>query len=262
MAVGFRIAALAGVLAFAVGCGAQDSTEPGGAGAPDVSGKKVVAASTWEAAFAKAAGAKDISVIVPSSVTHIADYDPKPSDLSAIASADLVLYAEFEGFAGKLKEAAGSEAKLLPVNLDNSPDVVRAEVRKLAGELGTTAEAEAWLGQYDKTISEAETTLKSAWVGGKPPKVVAQAFVTYAAKLAGAELLGTYGPQPVTPAQLAELTAKNPELVLDNVHMSTGTVMPGSTAKQVKIINYPGADYDLLGVYRTNVDEIVKALRG
>lgn len=49
-----------------------------------------------------------------------------------------------------------------------------------------------------------------------------------------AEVVGTFGPQPV---------------------------LPGSSAKQVKIINYPGADLDLLGVFKTNAEEISKALK-
>ncbi|ALG09415.1 metal ABC transporter solute-binding protein, Zn/Mn family [Kibdelosporangium phytohabitans] len=263
--IGLRTAAVAGLLALTTACGAESQPAPGGAqnnGAQNsAAAKKVVAASSWEAAFAKAAGAKDISVIVPPSVAHGADYDPKPSDLSKVASADLVLYAEFEGFAGKIKDASGSSAKLHQVNLDNSPDVVRAEVRKIAEKIGTTADADTWLSTYDKEITDLQGKVKQAWVGGKPPKVVAQVFVTYAAKLAGADVLGTYGPQPVTPGQLADLTGKKPELVLDNTHMSTGQVMPGAATKQVNIINYPGGDYDLLGVYRTNADEIIKALR-
>ncbi|MET0237824.1 MAG: ABC transporter substrate-binding protein [Kibdelosporangium sp.] len=257
--IGLRAAALAGLLVLATACG----TDSGAQTAPQAgtSGKKVVAASTWEAAFAKAAGARDITVIVPSSVAHGADYDPKPSDLASVASADLVLYAEFEGFAGKLKEATGSPAKMHQVNLDNSADVVRAEIRKIAGKIGTTADADIWLGQFDRTITDLRGQVKQAWAGGRPPKVAAQVFVTYAADLAGAEVVGTYGPQPVTPGQLSELVARKPDLVLDNTHMSTGTLMPGTAAKQVKIINYPGGDHDLLGVYRTNADEIIKALR-
>nr|WP_042193700.1 zinc ABC transporter substrate-binding protein [Kibdelosporangium sp. MJ126-NF4]CEL20859.1 hypothetical protein [Kibdelosporangium sp. MJ126-NF4]CTQ98336.1 hypothetical protein [Kibdelosporangium sp. MJ126-NF4] len=258
--IGLRAAALAGLLVLATACGTDAGSQPAQSG--QAQAKKVVAASTWEAAFAKAAGAKDISVIVPPSVAHGADYDPKPSDLSKVASADLVLYAEFEGFAGKLKDATGSAAKLHQVALDNSPDVVRAEVRKIAEKIGTTSDADAWLGQYNTAITDLETKVKGAWVDGKPPKVVSQVFVTYAAKLAGAEVRGTYGPQPVTPGQLSELVGKKPDLVLDNKHMSTGTVMPGGTAKQVTIVNYPGQDFDLLGVYRTNADEIIKALRG
>ena len=43
---------------------------------------------------------------MPTSVHHAPDYDPKPSDLTAVAEADFVLYAPFEPFAAKIKEAA------------------------------------------------------------------------------------------------------------------------------------------------------------
>ncbi|SDY50355.1 zinc transport system substrate-binding protein [Saccharopolyspora shandongensis] len=86
-------------------------------------------------------------------------------------------------------------------------------------------------------------------------------YVTYISQLAGADVVGTYGPQPVTPAQLADLSAKQPDLVLDNAHMSTGPVLPGSPAKQVSLINYPEENLDLLDVYRTDAQRIVEALR-
>ncbi|GAA2980204.1 metal ABC transporter substrate-binding protein [Actinokineospora diospyrosa] len=216
-------------------------------------GKKVVAATAWEGALAKAAGAGEVKVIVPASVVHAADYEPKPSDLVAVSEADVVLYAEFEGFAGKLKEAAGGDARVEAVVLDNKPDVVRSEVRKLAALLDTKQAAEEWIAKFDRKISELSVRSKG--------KVVSQAFVTYMAEITGLEVVGTFGPQPITPAQVADLAAKEPALVLDNAHMPTsGGVLPDTGAKQVEIVNYPGADLDLLSVYTTNADRITAAL--
>ena len=255
-----KLVVLGAVLALtACGGGAQTAAPNATPDAP--AGKKVVAATAWEAALAKAAGATDVKVVVPATVAHAADYDPKPSDLAAVATADLVLYAEFEGFAAKLKEAAGGSAKVEAVKLENAPEVVRAEVTRLAGLLGTTPAAEEWLKKFDSTLTEVKTQVSGSFPGGKAPKVVSQAFVAYMAAITGAEVVGTFGPQPVTPGQLAELSGKQPDLVFDNVHMSTGTVLPGSSAKQVKIVNYPGADLDLLGVFKTNAEEISKALK-
>ncbi len=247
------------LLALTAACGGDSGGDSGGSASD---GKKVVAATAWEGALAKAAGATDITVIVPASVVHAADYDPKPSDLVAVADADLVLYAEFEGFAGKLKEAAGGDAKVEAVQLDNAPDVVRSEVRRLAAVLETTEAAEKWLTEFDNTLARVKEQVTGASQDGAAPKVVSQAFVAYMATIADVELVGTYGPEPVTPAQLADLAAKQPDLVFDNVHMSTGTVLPQSSATQVKIINYPGDDLDLLSVFTTNAEEITKALQG
>ncbi|MFD4245366.1 metal ABC transporter solute-binding protein, Zn/Mn family [Streptomyces sp. NPDC058525] len=254
--------ALSAALALVTGCG-NDTPTPAADGAPPRAGKPVVVVTTtWEGAFAKAAGAEDVKVIVPQSVHHAPDYDPKPSDLAAVAKADFVLYAPFEPYAAKIKEAAGSKAKLVEVNLDNDPDKAKAEVDKLAALFGTTDAATQWKSGFDAEYGKLNKELQAAWPDGTSPSVVTQVFTAWSAKLAGATTVGTYGPEAVTPAQLAALSAKKPSLVLDNAHMSTGTVLPDAGAKQVGIVNYPGEDLDLLAVYRKAAAELKKAMGG
>ncbi|WP_233608740.1 metal ABC transporter substrate-binding protein [Nocardia stercoris] len=237
------------------GCGSSSDEHPH-------SGPRVVAASSWEAAFAKAAGASDVTVIVPASIKHAPDYDPKPSDLAEVAHADYVLYAQFEGFAGKIKDAAGSHAKLVEVNLDNAKDTMESEVRRLGDTFGTRPAADAWITGFETEYSRLSGDIKAAWQGGQPPKVVQQTFLDFAAQMSGAQVLGTYGPAPVTPGQVADLSAKNPQFVFDNEQMSTGPVLPGSAAKQIALTNYPSQDQDLLSVYRDTATKITAALRG
>lgn len=259
--------ALSAALALVTGCGnsggpGDGDAAPASSGAP-AAGKGapvVVVTTTWEGAFAKAAGAGQVKVIVPQSVHHAPDYDPKPSDLAAVATADFVLYAPFEPYAAKIKEAAGSKARLVEVNLDNDPDKVKAEVDKLSALFGTPEAATRWKTAFGTEYARLAEDVQAARPGGASPSVVTQVFTTWAAKLAGATPVGTFGPEAVTPAQLAELSAKKPSLVLDNAHMSTGTVLPDSGAKQVRIVNYPGGDLDLLPVYRNAAAELKKAL--
>ncbi|MFE7773252.1 ABC transporter substrate-binding protein [Streptomyces sp. NPDC057445] len=255
------LVALSAALLLTAGCGSdEDGDTSAKAGADSKDKPVVVVTTTWEGAFAKAAGAEDVKVIVPQSVHHAPDYDPKPSDLAAVAGADFVLYAPFEPYAAKIKEAAGSKAKLVEVNLDNDAVKVGAEVTRLGKLFGTEDSAAKWKSSFDTKYAKLSKDVKSAWPGGKSPNVVAQVFTAWSAKLAGATVVGTYGPEPVTPAQLAELSKKKPALVLDNAHMSTGTVLPDSGAKQVRIVNYPGDDLDLLPVYRDAASELKKAM--
>ncbi|MER5624373.1 zinc ABC transporter substrate-binding protein [Streptosporangium sp. NPDC002544] len=255
----FRLAALAAVAALTMAaCG---NTEDASSAAPSASpgGLKVVAASTWEAGFAKAAGATDITVIVPPGVHHAADYDPKPSDLAKVAEADVVLYAAFEGFAGKLKEAAGSKAKLIEVSLDNAPDKVKAEVRRLGGEFGTAQAAEAWTAAFDTEYTALKEKVTAA-TKGTARVIVSQAFVAWAADLAGAQPAGVFGPQPPTADQISELAGKKPQLVLDNSAMPGGDALAGVEAKRVVINDFPDQGLDLLAVYRANADALAAAL--
>ncbi|MFJ7268898.1 ABC transporter substrate-binding protein [Streptomyces sp. NPDC099050] len=256
--------ALTPALALVAGCGTEGGSGGGGgasAGGGAPSRTTVVVTTTWEGAFAKAAGARNVKVIVPQSVHHAPDYDPKPSDLAAVAGADFVLYAPFEPYAAKIKEAAGSKAELVEVNLDNDADKVKAEVTRLGALFGTQDAAAKWTAEFDAEYWRVTKDVQAAWPGGKSPSVVSQVFTAWSAKLAGASTVGTYGPEAVTPAQLAELSAKKPALVLDNAHMSTGTVLPDSGAHQVQIVNYPGNDLELLPVYR-NAGAALKAAMG
>ncbi|MEU6483574.1 zinc ABC transporter substrate-binding protein [Streptomyces sp. NPDC046887] len=254
------VLALSAAAALVSGCANDEPAAKAKGKGTGKDGPRVVVTTTWEGAFAKAAGAKDIEVIVPQSVHHAPDYDPKPSDLAAVAAADFVLYAPFEPYAEKIKEAAGSKAELVEVALDNDPAKVKAEVTRLGEKFGTGAAATAWNKGFDTEYAALGKELKTAWPGGTSPNVVSQVFTTWAAKLAGAEVVGTYGPEPVTPAQLGELSAKKPALVLENAHMSTGPVLPGSGAEQVAIANYPGDDLDLLPVYRDAAGALRKAM--
>jgi zinc transport system substrate-binding protein len=244
----------------ATACGSGKADSGGKTANKNGSAPVVVATTTWEGALAKAAGAKDVKVIVPSSVQHAPDYDPKPSDLAAVADADFVLYASFEPYAKKIKDAAGSSAKMVEVDLDNGAEKASAEVMRLGKLFGTQRAAAKWDTSFKSEYGTLQKGLRAAWPGGKAPAVVAQVFSVWSARMAGAELRGTYGPQAVTAKQLSDLEKKKPAYVLDNVHMTTGTVLPDSGAKQVEIVNYPGKDLDLMAVYKNAAETIKKAM--
>ncbi|MEU3095333.1 zinc ABC transporter substrate-binding protein [Streptomyces sp. NPDC006967] len=264
-----RIAPVPSVLALslstalvlaATACGSDKADSADTKGSKNDDAPVVVATTTWEGAFAKAAGAEDVKVIVPSSAQHAPDYDPKPSDLAAVAGADFVLYAPFEPYAAKIKEAAGSNAKLVEVGLDNDADKASAEVTRLGKLFGTEDAAAKWGTSFKSEYGTLQTDLKEAWPDGKAPAVVAQVFSVWSAKMAGAEVAGTYGPEAVTAKQLSDLAKKKPAYVFDNVHMTTGEVLPDTGAKQVEIVNYPGKDLDLLSVYKNAAGSIKKAM--
>ncbi|WP_431683071.1 metal ABC transporter solute-binding protein, Zn/Mn family [Kitasatospora sp. KL5] len=253
-----HLVALSAGLLLLTACGSTSSSADNGRPA----GPVVVATTTWEAALAKAAGATNVKVLVPAQVKHAPDYELKPSDLTAVAGADFVLYASFEPFAGRIKEAAGSKAKPVEVTLDNHRDATATEVTRLGAAFGTEQAAARWNTAFAAEYEKLARQVKAEWPAGKAPVVVTQTFTSWAADLAGVQPAGSYGPEAVTPAQLAELSAKKPQFVLENAGMSTGTVLPGSGAKQIDIVNYPGEGLDMLAVYRSAAEQLRKALSG
>lgn len=209
----------------------------------------VVASTSWAGAFATAAGARNVTLVAPASVPHAPDYDPKPSDLAKIAAADYVLYAPFDSFAPRLREAAAGHAKTVELNLENTPKTIHSEVTRLGQMFGTSARATQWLAAFDQRYAELSAQVRAA--EPRPaPNAVAQVFMAYWGEFADLPVQGTYGPEPVTAGQLAQLSALHPALVLANAHLPSNPDIAG--ARTVELINYPGADLSLLGVFEEN----------
>lgn len=258
------IAAATLILAACGSSGSESSTssdstaktsEPATTTAP-----KVVASTSWVGAVAKLAGATDITLIAPTNVQHPPDYDPKASDLAALSDADFILLAGFEGFADRMKEAAGSDAEVVTVTPDYDPAKLEPEVTKLAKMWGTTDIADKNFAEYKASYDDASTALQ-AKTKASAQTVVAQAYVAGWATFAGYEPVGTYGPEPTTPGQVADLTAMKPSLVFENSHMGGGDEIAASSgADLVPLVNFPGDDLELMPVVDTNVELITKAI--
>lgn len=252
-----RPIAVLGLLLAAWALPSPTVAQAGGAGLAAAAPGKVVASTTWVAALARAAGADDVTVIAPATLPHPPDYDPRPSDLVAVAGARFVVMAPFDGFAARLREAAGSTAQMITITPVNAPDQIHAEVGRLGEAFGTRAAAAAFLKRFDAEYERLSAELKVA-AGGRPRTAVAQTFMAPWAAFAGLELVGTYGPRPLQPAELAGLVAKAPAIVVENGHSerdgapSAGRAIAAATgAREVSVVNFP-ADPDLLSVFREN----------
>ncbi|MFN8123078.1 MAG: zinc ABC transporter substrate-binding protein [Thermoleophilia bacterium] len=226
-------------------------------------GPTVVASTGWVAAIAKLAGAGDITIIAPSSVQHPPDYEPKPSDLAAVSGADIVLLAGFEGFAKQLGEAAGGK-HTVEVATTYDPAKLEAEIIKLGKHMGTEDVARENAASV-RTRLEAVCADLRAEVPSPAPVVVAHMFVTEWAACAGLTPAGTYGPAPITPGEVKQLSGLGPRLVLENRHMagSGEAVAAASGAKMVELVNFPDdGNLDLIAVAEQDAALIADAMRG
>ncbi len=223
-------------------------------------GPKIVASTSWVGGIAKLAGADDITVIAPSNVTHPPDYEPTASDLAAVADADYILLAGFEGFADRLREAAGSEAEVIEVTTSYTPDVLHDQVHELGETFGTNDVAEQRFEEYEAGYAAAAEELQ-ATTADAPQTVVAQMFVTEWVSFAGYEVAGTYGPEPTTPEQVADLAALEPTIIFENSHMGGGAeVAEAASVDTVDLVNFPGDDLDLLPVVEQDAQLIADAV--
>lgn len=104
-----------------------------------------------------------------------------------------MLYAPFDSFAPRLREAAGRHAKTVELNLQNTPTTIHSEVTRLAQMFGTSAQATQWLVTFDQRYAELSAQVKAA-EPQPAPSAVAQVFMAYWGDFAGLPVQGTYGP--------------------------------------------------------------------
>lgn len=247
---------LAGATALALTTASGSTAQPATSAAA-ATGPSVVASTAWTGALAKAAGAGKVTLIAPVNNQHPSDYEPKPSDLRAVAGADFVVLAEYDGFAKKLRDATGSNAKVIGVVPENSPAKVRRDVRKLAGAFGTSGKANAWIKTFNATYRTLSARTKAKAAG---KTVVAHVFMAPWASFSGTRLVGTYGPGPMKPSQLLKLKRKQAKLLFENVHLPFGGGLADGSTKKASLINYPRS-LDLLTVFRKNAATIQAAAR-
>lgn len=257
-------AALALVLALLfAACGSDGGTTtpatvdgaPAPAGGDDA--PTVVASTSWVAAIARAAGAGRVTAIAPNNVQHPPDYEPKPSDLAAVADADFVVLAGFEGFAEQLRSAAGSDAQVLTIEPSYDVAKLDAQITTLAQAFGTTEAAKTNAAKLEGDLTAVSEQLKADLAGARPV-VVSHLFTAEWVAFAGLEPAGTYGPEPITASQTADLAALKPAFVFENTHMagSGAAVVDAAGAKEIDLVNFPGDDLDLVAVAQKNADAI------
>ncbi|MBZ4212032.1 MAG: metal ABC transporter substrate-binding protein [Rhodoferax sp.] len=220
----------------------------------------VLASTSWVGAFARAAGATQVSVLAPPGLVHPPDYDPRPSDLLALSRASVVLVAGYEAFLPRLREALGAKAQLLTVNTTHDPQVIRKEIDVIAAILGTQVQAHAFADAYDTAWLASAARLRQR-SGGHKPVVLAQRFMVSWVRLLGVEPAATFGPGPLSLEELRRLKSLAPTLIIDNAHAAPASALAEVTgARRVVLVNFPQGSEGLLEVLQHNTERLQAAL--
>ena len=218
------------------------------------------ASTSWVAAVAELAGASDVEFIAPNSVQHPPDYEPTASDLAAVADADFVVMAGFEGFAERLSEAAGRRRgadRDAELHAGHAQARGRQARRRVRDRRHRRRELRCVRGRLERDHDRSAGRNgrqhdRWSWPRRSSPS---------GRRLAGFEVAGTYGPAPATATEIADLADLDPTLVLDNVHMGGGAEIADNTdATLVPLANFPGDDLDLLSVVDDNAAAIADAI--
>ena len=117
---------------------------------------KVVASTSWAAAFADIAGADEVESIAPVNLRHPPEYEITVSDVQKISESDVFIYAGFERMMKTLGSKVANQGISVQVVLDNSLATVQESTLKIAQALGTEDIQKVRYAEYEKLVKDGQ----------------------------------------------------------------------------------------------------------
>jgi zinc transport system substrate-binding protein len=224
----------------------------------EVEGAPFVAATSWSAAFVRAAGADTVSVLVPAGSPDPFGYVADEAELAPVAAADFVVVDGREAVVGVITDALPTEGEIITFTLDNDPEHVKSWVLGLGERfmLGTTAQD--WADAFDEALVGWEAQLDEARPLPTPTALVDESLVTWAT-LGGVEVVGTFDGATVTADEAAALAGLDADLVLIAEETPPPADIDLGDADVVTLTNFPDESLDLMGLFEDNVETLVDA---
>ena len=198
---------------------------------------KIVASTSWTAAFADLAGLDDVTAIAPANLRHPPEYEVTVSDIQTISESDIFIFAGFERMMKTLGDSIEG-VNMVKITCDNSIETVTEMSQKIAEITGTQDECKKRVAEYVATIEEGRKKVEATGLAGA--KVFCNKNQIYLAKDLGFEIAATFGPGPATSDDIAKAKTTDFAFIIDNIHNPTGAPLAEvSTAKYIIWRNFP-----------------------
>lgn len=222
----------------------------------------IIASTSWTAAFAEAAGAKNVKVIAPFEMQHPSEYEIKPGDIPSIMNAGLIIYGGYEIMVKRLKQGLNIDDKRL-LRIDTSYDMAAIEnsVMSIARKLGTEETAVKNIDEIRTLYEDARKQLNVKELNDA--NVLVHFFQQSMINELGLNTVAVFGPAPPEARQIVELANKEVDMIIDNGHNPVGTslkeVLP--RASYLLLLNFPGENKTrtLSDVIRYNLNQILNS---
>jgi zinc transport system substrate-binding protein len=219
----------------------------------------VVATNSWTAAYAKAAGAKNIVVLAPFEMQHPSEYELRAADIPVIVHARVVVYAGYETMVKRLQSGLDlNKEVLLKIETDYSMAVIEKSVMDIAQRLGTEKIALQNLDSIRQILTEGKSQLDKS--GLNSAHVLVNFFQQSIVKEMGFEVAGVFGPAALEAGDIDKMAKKESLMIIDNEHNPVGKplerVIPGVVYRQ--LLNFPGLHHTttIQDVIRYNIMQL------
>ncbi|MCR4734152.1 MAG: ABC transporter substrate-binding protein [Treponema sp.] len=198
---------------------------------------KIIASTSWTAAFADLAGLDNVDIIAPANLRHPPEYEVTVSDIQKISDSDVFIFAGFERMMKTLGDSIEG-VNMIKITCDNSIETVLSQANKIAEIMGSQEEAGKRVAEYVAAVEKGRKAVEDAGLAGA--KVYCNKNQTYLAKDLGFEIAAVFGPGPASSDQIALAKEEDFAFIIDNIHNPTGTPLAEvSDAKYIIWRNFP-----------------------
>jgi len=222
----------------------------------DVEGAPFVAATTWSAAFVRAAGADNVSVLVPPGSADPFSYVADAAELAPVADADFVVVDGREAVVGSITDALPTDGEIITFTLDNDPEHAKAWVLGLGERFMSGNTAQDWADAFDAALVDWDAQLDAARPLPTPSAIVDESLASWAT-LGGVDVVGTFDGGAVTADEAADLAALEADLVLVAQEDPPPEATELGDGVVVALTNFPDESIDLMVLFETNVERLV-----
>ena len=219
----------------------------------------VVATNSWTAAYAKAAGAKNVVVLASFEMAHPAEYELRPSDIPVIVRARVIIFAGYETMVNRLQTGMNLNPDvLLKIETDYNMASIEKSVMDIAQRLGTEKIALQNLDSIRHLLSTGKAQFDQTGLNGTP--VLVNLFQQSIVKEMGFGLAGIFGPAALEAGDIEKMAKAGSQIVIDNEHNPVGLPLAGIKTGVVyrQLLNFPGLHHTvtLQDVIRYNIRQL------
>ncbi|MFV0306567.1 MAG: hypothetical protein ACK5OX_02350 [Desertimonas sp.] len=224
-----------------------------------VDGAPIVAATTWSAAFARAAGAEEVTVLVPPGTDDPFGYVADADELVAVTEADFVVVDGREALIDDITDALPTDGEIITFTLSNDPAEVDALVLGLAERFMVGSAGRDWSRTFNQALERWQAVLDGARPDPAPTAIVDESLSSWA-RLAGLDVVASFDGGALTDEEAATLAAHDADLVLLATESRPPDGVDLGDAEVVQLTNFPDESLDLMVLFQSNVDRLVAAM--
>lgn len=221
---------------------------------------KILASSSWTAAYVYAAGIDDVDILAPVDMIHPSEYELNLNDFKRINDADFIVYGGYEvAFKELMKNNSVNKNKFIKINTGYNLETIKASVNLIASKTNTLNAARANLDSIASAFSSARKLIEDHNLNGKP--VICHFFQKDFITETGMIPVYIFGPSPLEAYQIKEIADKNAVLIADNLHNPIADPIAEikKNIRKVDLINFPGTNKtrSLIDVINFNINQII-----